>query len=96
MSVTVTIQAELKENVYEEFKGFLEKNLPNVRGFSGALNVSVLFNRQTNNFLIHEEWMSELHHRDYINAISQNGIMAQLVSFFKKDPLICYYYKEGI
>ncbi len=96
MRVTVTIQSELKENIYEEFKGFLEKNLPNVRGFSGALNVSILFNDKTNDFLIHEEWVSEDHHKNYIAAISENGVLVQLASYFVGDPVIKYYYKEDL
>lgn len=96
MRVTVTIQAEVKQGAYEELEKFLAQNLSNVRGFEGALNVSVLFNRQTNDFLIYEEWLSESHHQAYIKAISENGVLDQLVTFFKDAPVINYYQKEDI
>ncbi len=96
MTIRVTIQAELKENVYREFKEFLEENLPNVRGFPGALSVSILASTQSNDFMIYEEWQSEDHHKDNIHAITQNGVMGHLASFFKDMPAIKYYSKEAI
>ena len=96
MQVTVTIQAVVKPNVYEEFEEFLTDNLPNVRAFVGALNVSILFNQQTNDFLIYEEWSSEAHHQAYIKAISENGVMGQLALFFEDVPTIKYYVKKDI
>ncbi len=96
MRVTVTIQAAVKQGLYEKLEKFLTENLSNVRGFNGALNVSVLFNQQTNDFLIYEEWLSEEHHQAYIKAISDNGILDQLAAFFDDAPVIKYYQKEDI
>ena len=96
MRVTVTIQATVKSDLYGELEGFLSENLSNVRGFSGALAVSILFNQETKEFLIHEEWASQSHHQAYIQAITQNGVLAQLASFFEDAPVINYYVKQDI
>ncbi len=46
MTITVTLQMKIKEARYAGLKQFLQANLPNVRGFSGALNVSVYYNTE--------------------------------------------------
>ena len=96
MRVTVTIQAKVKTAFFEKLEAFLAENLSNVRGFPGALNVSILFNKQTHDFLIYEEWLSERHHQAYIQAISENGVLDLLASFFEDAPVIKYYQKEDI
>ncbi|WP_420548382.1 putative quinol monooxygenase [Curvivirga sp.] len=96
MPVTVTIHAEVKSDIYQDLQIFLEENLPNVRGFKGALNVSVFFNSETNNFLIHEEWLSKADHQEYLKFITENGVMAQLASFFIDTPAINYYSKAAL
>ncbi|RED48514.1 putative quinol monooxygenase [Aestuariispira insulae] len=96
MRVTVTIQAKVNQGGYRALEPFLRENLPNVRSFPGALNVSILFNSQTNDFLIHEEWLSEEHHQAYLQAITENGVLARLAGFFEAQPVIHYYRKEEI
>jgi len=96
MTINVTIQAQVKQDSYGEFNTFLEENLPNVRGFSGALSVSVLFNADTHDFLLFEEWKSQAHHGAYIQAITENGVLAELAEFFTGAPVIKYYNKEDI
>lgn len=96
MSIFVTLETTVKQNVWDRFKVFLEENLQNVRGFNGALNVSILFNEETNGFLIHEEWLSQDHHQDYLRAITDNGIMAQLLTYLENPPKVSYYSKQVI
>ncbi len=90
MSVRVMIESKVKEGALEGLKTFLEANLPNVRGFSGCLNVTVLCNEASGDMLFDEEWLSVDHHQTYIQFISDNGVMAELGGFLSAPPTIRY------
>jgi len=96
MSIWVSLDTTVKKGRYEELLPFLQKNLPNVRGFSGALSVSIFYDEETNNFLLIEEWLSCEHHQNYIKFISENGVMEQLVAFMEGPPKVQYYSKLPI
>lgn len=91
MSTIVVLESETNPAILDSFKPFLEKNLPNVRGFDGCLSVSILHNPETNGFLIYEEWKSEAHHKGYIDAIRPSGVLNQLSSYLTRVPSIKYY-----
>ena len=91
MSVLVTLKATVKPNQFEKLVPFLEDNLPRVRSFPGALNVSILYDRESDGFLIYEEWLTRKHHQDYIAFISENGVLQQLASFLTTAPDVGYY-----
>ncbi len=91
MAIKVVLNLNTKENLVQEYKRFLEENLPNVRNYSGCQSVNVFFNTQTNEMSIDEIWSSKEHHSKYIQFISQNGVMAKLASFLSCEPEIKYY-----
>jgi quinol monooxygenase YgiN len=91
MSTMAVLESGTNPAKLESFKPFLEKNLPNVRGFDGCLGVSVLHNPETNGFLIYEEWKSEAHHKAYIDAIRQSGVLDQLSAYLTRAPSIKYF-----
>ena len=91
MSIFVSLGAQVKPGQSEKLMPFLEANLPRVRGFAGALNVSILFDPETDNLLIFEEWRSRDHHHAYIEFISANGVMAELIAFLTAAPAVKYF-----
>lgn len=91
MSIWVTLEMSVIDGAYANLEPFLEKNLPAVRGFDGALAVSILFDDESGKLLIFEEWKTRQHHQAYISAITQNGIMKQLLSFMTGPPDVQYY-----
>ena len=91
MSIWVTLEMIVVDGAYATLEPFLEKNLPAVRGFDGALSVSILFDDDSGKLLIFEEWKSREHHQAYISAITQNGVMEQLLSFMTGPPNVQYY-----
>lgn len=96
MSVWVTLEMQVQDGGYTALEPFLEERLPLVRGFDGALSVTVYFDEATNAMLILEEWKSKDHHAAYIDAISQNGVMEQLISFMTAPPKVTYYQRLAI
>ncbi|EZH74084.1 antibiotic biosynthesis monooxygenase [Aquimarina atlantica] len=92
----VILKSEVKNSMVNNLMNFLDENLPNVRGFKGCLSVKILFNKETNEMVFYEEWISKNHHTDYIAFISNNGIMAKLAAFLTKAPEINYYHKLAI
>ena len=62
-SVTVLLEAKVKPETKSEFLKFLDENLPNVRGFKGARNISILFNEAKMTLAIYEEWQTKEHHQ---------------------------------
>ena len=96
MSTMVVLESATDPAKLDGFMPFLEQNLPNVRGFDGCLSVSILHNQETNGFLIYEEWKSEEHHKAYIDAITQSGVLQQLASFLTHAPSIKYFARQPI
>lgn len=93
MSVWVTLEMKVKDGKVDALLPFLEANLPRVRGFEGADSVSVLYDEETGRFLLLEEWRSKTHHETYIQFISDNGVMAELLAFMQGPPDVKYYSK---
>ncbi len=96
MSVWVTLEMQVKDGQYETLEPFLTEKLPLVRGFEGALSVTVYFEPTTNKMLIVEEWKSKDHHAAYMGAISENGVLEQLASFMAALPTVTYYARLAI
>lgn len=91
MSVWVTLQMTVKPGEWAALMQFLEARLPAVRGFDGALSVTVHGDEGTGAMMIFEEWLSREHHQAYIAAIQQNGVFDQLLAFMVAPPDVRHY-----
>ncbi|WP_103070447.1 antibiotic biosynthesis monooxygenase [Aquimarina sediminis] len=87
----VILKSQLKRAVLDKLMVFLKENLPNVREFEGCLSVKVLLNKEKDEMIFDEEWISKDHHTNYIAFISNNGVMAKLTEFLVGQPKIEYY-----
>lgn len=96
MSVRVTLSCQVKPEKIEVLLPFLEKNLPNVRGFDGCLSVTIYFDKGSSEMLLEEEWLSVEHHQTYIKHIESNGILGELAAFLVSDPVIKYLQKVDV
>ncbi len=93
MSVRVTLNCQVKADKFQDLVPFLESNLPNVRGFKGNMQVSVLFDKNNSEMLLDEEWLSVESHQAYLRFIDENGVMGKLGSLLKSPPQIKYFKK---
>lgn len=91
MSIWVTLEMTVQAGKFEELHSFLEDKLPAVRGFDGALSVSLFYDQASRKLLILEEWKSREHHGAYIASIQENGVLATLVGFMTAPPEVQYY-----
>ncbi|NEZ61560.1 antibiotic biosynthesis monooxygenase [Leptolyngbyaceae cyanobacterium CCMR0082] len=91
MSTKVLIESTVKAGSMNTLTPFLAANLPNVRGFSGCLQVTVYFDSETQRMIFDEEWLTIEHHQRYINAITQNGVLHKLAHFLESPPNIKYF-----
>lgn len=91
MSVRVTLNCKVKPEQFERLTPFLEENLPNVRGFKGNLRVSVLYDKESREMLLDEEWLSVESHRAYLKFIDKNGVLGNLGNFLEMPPQIKYF-----
>ncbi|NRB40189.1 MAG: antibiotic biosynthesis monooxygenase [Pseudomonadales bacterium] len=91
MSIKVTLNCQVQENRIDDLLPFLNDNLGRVRGFLGCRCVSVFFDQDNNELLLDEEWLSASHHQKYIEFISANGVMENLVSFLQGPPVVKYF-----
>ncbi|NTS75796.1 antibiotic biosynthesis monooxygenase [Catenovulum sp. SM1970] len=96
MTVSVTLTCELATESLDALQHFLAANLSNVRGFEGGQRVSILFDQNNQNMLIDEDWQSVSAHKSYMQFIEQNGVLAELASFFKRPPTINYYFPTNL
>lgn len=91
MSVRVTLNCKVKAGQFEALLPFLEKNLPNVRGFQGNTKVKVLFDEESSEMLLDEDWLSIESHKAYLGFINENGVLAELGGFLAEPPQIKYF-----
>jgi quinol monooxygenase YgiN len=91
MRKRVVIESTIKDGAMNRLLPFLKDNLPNVRGFAGCLNVTVFLGEESRKMVLSEDWLSVEDHQRYINAISENGVMGELVAFFESAPEIKYF-----
>ena len=91
MAIKVVLNLNVNETKVQEYKQFLLVNVPNVRSFEGCKSVDVYFNALNNEMAIDEIWESKQSHQKYIEFISSNGIMGELVSFLSTEPEIKYF-----
>jgi len=96
MTVRVTLNCQVKSDQFQVLLPFLEDNLPNVRGFKGNMQVRVLFDEKNNEMLLDEEWLTVESHQEYLNFISENGVLEELSSFLSAPPIIKYFEKVEI
>ena len=96
MSIWVSLNMTVREGAKPDFDTFLDAKLPAVRGFDGALSVTVFGNGESRELLILEEWKSQAHHKNYIEAITANGVMNQLVAFMESPPEVRYFDRPAI
>jgi quinol monooxygenase YgiN len=90
-STKVILNLKAKSETKKEFIEFLHENVPNVRAFEGCSGVNLYFDDTTNEMIISEDWLSKKHHGEYINFISENGVMKGLISYLQEEPVIKYY-----
>jgi quinol monooxygenase YgiN len=93
MSYRVLLESSAKSDSTDSLFAFLGENLANVRSFKGCLNVTVLFDDETNKMIFDEEWKSKADHKAYIAFIESNGVLQELASFLQGPPKISYYKK---
>ncbi len=91
MSIWVTLEMTVKAGSFDALSAFLQENLPNVRGFDGALQVNLFFDPETRAFLLSEEWASKAHHQAYLAFIQDAGVMDALLAFMEAAPEVTYY-----
>jgi len=91
MAIKVVLNLNVNESKVQEYKQFLVDNVPNVRNFEGCKSVDVFFNEENNEMAINEIWESKQSHQKYIEFISSNGIMDELISFLSCEPEIKYF-----
>jgi quinol monooxygenase YgiN len=91
MGVRVVLSCKVNDNQLDGLLPFLESNLPNVRSFKGNMRVSVLYDKTNNEMQLDEEWLSVESHQSYLQFIENNGVLAELASFFSEPPKINYY-----
>ena len=96
MTVHVLLESKIKTNHAAELIPFIEENLDNVRGFDGCSHVDILFDEAKSEILFNEVWESPAHHQQYIQSISESGVMATLVGHLEEPPTVKYYYHSEL
>ena len=91
MSVIVQLRCMHDADKKAELMSFLVENSPNVRSFSGCFSVDVCFSLDGKEMLLAEQWESVLHHQNYIEYISANGVMQLLRNHLMADPDVSYF-----
>ena len=87
----VILVLQVKTNTKKEFMKFLDENIPNVIAFEGCKKLEVFFNEEINEMIISETWTNKDAHQKYIDFISNNGVMEELISFLDEKPSIKYF-----
>lgn len=96
MSVHVLLTSTIKANQLDAVQSFIAEHLPNVRGFSGCQGVDILLDEEKRTMLFDERWQSVSDHQNYIQSISESGVMGQLIGFLEGEPQVDYFYPTSL
>jgi len=96
MSVWMSLKLTTQEGAWPKLKEFLDDKLPAVRRFAGARSVEIFFDEDQNNLMIFEEWTSKEAHQAYIEVITKNGVLDELMGFMQSAPDISYYHRQPL
>ena len=91
MKKKVILEFKVNSEKIKELMNFLENNLENVRSFKGCSLVKVYYNADDSKMIFDETWKTTAHHKEYLNFITENGIMEKLLSFTVSTPEIKYF-----
>jgi len=91
MSVIVILTLVVKQNLLDEFISFLNRTLPDTRGYQGCIKIHMYRhqdNKQQITFI--EEWESKQHYQNYFNWRSETGALAKIMSLCEGELSITY------
>ena len=97
LALKVTMGLKIEWTRLDEFKQILQEVLPDTRVFPGCISVEVLEHHDApGGITLMEEWESLEDQVEYINWLTETGMMQTLGSFIEAEPEIIYYEKLDI
>jgi len=96
MSVTITLEAEIKPHEKETLLSLLKRLLPETKVYKGFISISIHIEENGSHLLFFEKWESILDYEAYLSWRQETGVMDQLGSLFSEPPTIRYYSTEDV
>jgi len=86
MSVTVILEAEVKQGQKDNFLTFLSKLLPETHKFKGFIDITIYSEENTDLILFISKWESFAIYQQYLQWRCETGDMASLGEFLQQPP----------
>jgi quinol monooxygenase YgiN len=92
LSVTVTIQVQVKPDKLDEFLDFLRKNLPDTRAFPGCESIILHQNQDDpTTFIYVQRWAARTDQEAYVAWRTEQGVFDAFVDMLASEPMFGYY-----
>lgn len=96
MSVTVVLEADVKEGEKKTLLKLLSQYLPDTRQYPGFIDISIHFEQDKNHVLFYEKWLSVEDYESYLKWRTDTGVMEVLGATFSSPPSIRYFGTECV
>lgn len=96
MSVTITLEADIKTNQKENLLTMLKKYLPQTKVYKGFIDISIHTQINSNHILFFEKWETVEDYESYLSWRTKTGVMQKLGMTFETAPIIRYYNTEDM
>ena len=96
MSVTITLEADIKPGERETLLSLLKRLLPETKVYKGFISISIHIEKNSSHLLFFEKWESIPDYEAYLSWRQDTGVMNQLGALFSEPPTIRYYNTENV
>ena len=95
MSVTVLLEADVKQGKKQELLDFLTTALPDTRKFAGFINISIHSELQSNKVIFYSQWQQVSNYQNYLAWRTEKGDLNVLSQMLNSPPNIRYFEIEN-
>ena len=95
MSVTVILEADVKEGQKGELLKLLSQYLPKTREYKGFIDISIHIEQNKNHVLFYQKWESIDYYESYLQWRTETGVMEILGTTLDSPPVIRYFNSEN-
>lgn len=95
MSVTVLLEADVKQGKKQDLLNFLTAALPDTRQFAGFIDISIQSELQSNKVIFYSQWQQVSNYQNYLAWRTEKGDLNILSQMLNSPPNIRYFETEN-
>jgi quinol monooxygenase YgiN len=97
MTCQVILEFYVKDHAIEDLRAWLQRILPDTRGFEGCVNIAVTQNQDDPTAIaVVEQWVTRQHYEKYLQWRTDTGSLGELVAMMSGEPTFRFFDYFGV